>query len=100
MNRIYTRLGFTAVALVAGAVGYAQDATTGAISGTVMGPNGAPVAGAKVVLDGGRGQVVRVTDANGAFKASALIPGQHSITVTAPGFESATKLTAKASSIP
>ncbi|MFN7958941.1 MAG: TonB-dependent receptor [Holophagaceae bacterium] len=97
MNRIYTRLGFTAVALVAGAVGYAQDATTGAISGTVMGPNGAPVAGAKVVLDGGRGQVVRVTDANGAFKASALIPGQYSITVTAPGFESATKLTAKAS---
>ncbi|HJV49170.1 MAG TPA: carboxypeptidase regulatory-like domain-containing protein [Geothrix sp.] len=99
MNRIFTRLGFTAAALVAGSgiVAHAQDATTGAISGVVTGPNGAVVAGAKVILDGGRGQVVRVTDANGTFKASALIPGQYLITVTAPGFETATKLNAQAS---
>ncbi|WP_285723709.1 TonB-dependent receptor [Geothrix rubra] len=76
---------------------YAQDATTGAISGTVTGPNGALIPGARVILDGGRGQVVRVTDANGAFRASALIPGQYQITVTAPGFETAAKLTAIAS---
>jgi hypothetical protein len=63
----------------------------------VTGPNGALIAGAKVVLDGGRGQIVRVTDANGAFKASALIPGQYLLTVTAAGFETATKLTANAS---
>ncbi|HEY6008028.1 MAG TPA: TonB-dependent receptor, partial [Geobacteraceae bacterium] len=72
-------------------------ATTGAISGTVTAPNGAPVAGATVVLDGGRGQVVRVTDANGAFKASALIPGQYHLTVTAAGYETATKFIATAS---
>ncbi|MBI1751332.1 MAG: carboxypeptidase regulatory-like domain-containing protein [Acidobacteria bacterium] len=88
-----------ALALVAGSgvVGYAQDSTTGAIGGTVFGSDSTPIAGAKVILDGGRGQVVRVTDASGAFKASGLIPGLYRITVTAPGFESATKLTATAS---
>ncbi len=94
MSRIINRLGFTTLALVAGSgvMGYAQDSTTGAISGTVTGPNGAVVAGARVILDGGRGQVVRVTDANGTFKASALIPGTYHITVTAPGYESASKI--------
>ena len=99
MSRIFNRLGFTTLALVAGSsiMGYAQDSTTGAISGTVSGPNGALVAGAKVILDGGRGQVVRMTDANGAFKASGLIPGQYAITVVAPGYETAAKLSAAAS---
>src|SRR5512133_2073880 len=87
----------TAIIALGGVMLCAQDATTGAISGTVTGPNGALIAGAKVVLDGGRGQIVRVTDANGAFKASALIPGQYHLTVTAAGFETATKLTAIAS---
>ncbi len=99
MSRMFTRLGFTAVALVAGSgiIAHAQDSTTGAISGTVTGPTGALVAGARVILDGGRGQVVRVTDASGTFKASGLIPGQYFITVTAPGFESASKLSTNAS---
>jgi hypothetical protein len=99
MSRIFNRLGFTTLALVAGSsvVGFAQDMTTGAISGTVSGPNGALIPGAKVILDGGRGQIVRVTDANGSFKASALIPGQYNITVSAPGFETAQKLVASAS---
>ena len=40
MSRIFTRLGFTAAAIVAGSgvMGYAQDATTGAVSGIVTGP--------------------------------------------------------------
>ncbi|WP_257312499.1 TonB-dependent receptor [Geothrix fuzhouensis] len=87
----------TALIALGGVMLCAQDSTTGAISGTVTGPNGALIAGAKVILDGGRGQVVRVTDANGSFKASALIPGQYLLTVTAAGFETATKLTATAS---
>ena len=87
----------TAIIALGGVMLCAQDSTTGAISGTVTGPNGALIPGAKVILDGGRGQVVRVTDANGSFKASALIPGQHLLTVTAAGFETATKLTATAS---
>ncbi len=99
MNRIFSRLGFTAVAIIAGSgfVAQAQDATTGAISGTVTGPSGALVVGAKVIIEGGRGQIVRVTDAAGAFRASGLIPGQYRITVTAAGFETASKLTASAS---
>jgi hypothetical protein len=96
---MFNRLGLTALALVAGSgvVAYAQDATTGAIGGTVSGPNGDLIAGARIILDGGRGQIVRVTDANGAFRASGLIPGLYKITVTAAGYESATKLTAPAS---
>jgi len=99
MNRLFSRLGLTTLAIIAGSgvVAYAQDSTTGAIAGTVSGPGGELIAGAKVVLDGGRGQVVRVTDANGTFKASGLIPGLYKISVTAAGFESATKLTAPAS---
>jgi len=99
MSRIFNRLGFTTLALVAGSsvVGFAQDSTTGAVSGIVTGPNGAALAGAKVIIDGGRGQIVRVTDETGTFKASALIPGQYLITVTAVGFETASKLTTKVS---
>lgn len=98
MHGRFSHLGrLTALLALGGVILCAQDATTGAISGTVTAPNGAPVAGAKVVLDGGRGQVVRVTDINGAFKASALIPGQYHLTVTAAGYETATKLIATAS---
>jgi len=98
MHRTMSSIGrLTALLALGGVMLCAQDATTGAISGTVTGPNGALIAGAKVVLDGGRGQIVRVTDANGAFKASALIPGQYHLTVTAAGFETATKLNAIAS---
>ncbi|WP_243295108.1 TonB-dependent receptor [Geothrix mesophila] len=98
MHGRFSHLGrLTALLALGGVILCAQDATTGAISGTVTAPNGAPVAGAKVILDGGRGQVVRVTDANGTFKASALIPGQYHLTVTAAGYETATKLIATAS---
>lgn len=98
MHGRFSHLGrLTALLALGGVILCAQDATTGAISGTVTAPNGTPVAGAKVILDGGRGQVVRVTDANGAFRASALIPGQYHLTVTAAGYETATKLMANAS---
>lgn len=98
MHGRFSTIGrLTALLALGGVILCAQDATTGAISGTVVAPNGSPLAGAKVILDGGRGQIVRVTDANGTFKASALIPGQYLLTVTAPGFETATKLTASAS---
>lgn len=98
MHGRFSTIGrLTALLALGGVILCAQDATTGAISGTVVAPNGSPLAGAKVILDGGRGQIVRVTDANGTFRASALIPGQYLLTVTAPGFETATKLTATAS---
>lgn len=67
MHGRFSHLGrLTALLALGGVILCAQDATTGAISGTVTAPNGTPAAGAKIILDGGRGQVVRVTDANGA----------------------------------
>src|SRR5512141_1204599 len=52
MNRILTRLGFTAAAIVAGSgiVAHAQTTTTGAVSGIVTDAKGAPVAGVTVRL--------------------------------------------------
>lgn len=91
MNRIFSRLGLTAVAIVAGTgtVAFAQDATTGAIGGTVTDPAGVPIAGAHIILDGGRGQISAVTDAKGNFKVVGLIPGQYQVTVTASGYDTA-----------
>lgn len=88
MNRITVRLGLVGAMLVAGQGAlFAQDSTTGAISGFVTDASGAVLVNARVSVDGGRGQFGFVTDAKGAFRASGLIPGQYQITVTAPGFE-------------
>ncbi len=93
MNRTISRLGFTALALVAGASAplVAQDLTTGAINVMVTDPSGAIVAGARVMVDGGRGQSSYTTDAKGAIRITGLIPGQYHLTVTAPGFDIPTK---------
>lgn len=98
MNRVFSRLGLVA-AIVAGAGTFAlaQDATTGAISGVIVDPAGVPIPGARVILDGGRGQINLVTDAKGYFKVVALIPGQYQITVTAPGYEVAARRIVNAS---
>lgn len=88
MNRGLTRLGFTALALVVGqAYVSAQDATTGAIFGTVKNSQGQPLAGARIVLDGGRGQMEYAADASGAFRITGLIPGRYSVSVSAEGYE-------------
>ena len=93
MSRMFTRLGFTAVALVAGSgiVAHAQDATTGALVGTVKNAQGQPVANARVILDGGRGQQVFTTDADGQVKATGLIPGRYLMSIVAPGYDAVTK---------
>ncbi len=95
MNSILPRLGFAALAIVAGApVLMAQDATTGAVVGTVIdSATKAPIAGARVILDGGRGQQTYTTDAAGSFRATSLIPGRYNVTVTAPGYDQPVRTT-------
>lgn len=93
MSRNHTRLGFTALALVAGHVMFAQDATTGAVFGTVKNNKGIALADAKVILDGGRGQMEYATDVSGQFRITGLIPGRYSITVIAAGYERMLKQT-------
>ena len=88
MNRVFVRLGLVGAMLVAGQGALiAQDSTTGALSGIVTDASGAVLAGARVSVDGGRGQLSFITDAKGAFRASGLIPGQYTITVSMAGFE-------------
>lgn len=87
MNRGLTRLGFTALALVVGQTVSAQDATTGAVFGTVKNSQGQPLAGARIVLDGGRGSMEYSADASGAFRITGLIPGRYNVSVSAEGYE-------------
>jgi hypothetical protein len=63
------------------------------ISGTIADPSGAVVAGAKVdVRETSTGTVSRTTsDAAGQYVVPFLLPGNYSISVTMPGFETLTR---------
>ncbi len=89
MNRIFTRLGFTAAALVAGSgiVAHAQTATTGAVSGVIHDKGGAPVAGATVRLSSGQTARTYATGTDGSFRMGLLNPGTWTLEVTKAGFQ-------------
>jgi len=71
----------------------AQDATTGAVFGTVKNNKGMALSTAKITLDGGRGQMEYATDVSGQFRITGLIPGKYTITVFSPGYEKMLKQT-------
>ena len=62
---------------------------TGQISGTVIDPQGAAVAGARAVLMNSETNLTRetVTDAQGSFAFTELLPGDYQIAVEAKGFK-------------
>ena len=93
MNRIFSRLGLTAIAIVAGAgtFAYAQTATTGGMSGTITDKAGAPVAGALVRLTSTQTSRTFVTGTDGSFRMGLLNPGAWTIEVTKSGFQKATQ---------
>ncbi|MDP1830548.1 MAG: TonB-dependent receptor [Geothrix sp.] len=93
MTRIFTRLGFTAVALVAGSgiVAHAQTATTGAVTGVVSDKSGAPVSGATVRLTSTQTSRTFVTGADGFFRVGLLNPGAWTVEVTKSGFQKITQ---------
>ena len=67
----------------------AQGGATGAISGTVLDPSGAVVAGADVrIVNQDTGALTRTakTDANGSFTAQLLPVATYTVTVQAAGF--------------
>lgn len=90
MNRIHTRLGLTAMALVSGFALVAQSATTGSISGTVLGTDGRGLAGATVRLTSAQVSRTAVTDSNGGFRLGLLNPGTWSVQVNAAGYQAST----------
>ncbi|WLT31930.1 carboxypeptidase regulatory-like domain-containing protein [Geothrix sp. PMB-07] len=87
MHRIFTRLGFTAAALVAGSgtVLHAQSSTTGSVSGIVTDATGNPVSGVAVTATSAQISRFVVTAADGSFRLGLLNPGQWSITFSKTG---------------
>jgi hypothetical protein len=69
---------------LAAAPAAAQSA--GAITGVVReaGPNGTPLVGARVAIDGGR--TIVSTDGTGTYRLRELTPGWHSVTASAIGY--------------
>lgn len=71
---------------------YAQvSLSTGSLTGTVLDPQGAAVANARVSItnkDTGTSQVV-TTNATGFYTSGALVPGNYSVKVEASGFKAA-----------
>ncbi|HEV2731915.1 MAG TPA: carboxypeptidase-like regulatory domain-containing protein, partial [Terriglobales bacterium] len=91
MPRIASKLLLIALA-VFGLLGQvlAQGGATGAITGTVVDPSGAVVAGAEVrIVNEDTGSVTRAlkTDASGSFTTTLLPVGAYTITVKSPGFQ-------------
>ncbi len=93
MNRIFTRLGFTAAALVAGSgiVAHAQTATTGAVTGTVSDKNGVLLAGATVRLSSSQTSRTFLTGTDGSFRLGLLNPGKWTVEVTKGGCQKITQ---------
>jgi Carboxypeptidase regulatory-like domain/TonB dependent receptor len=91
MNPIFNRLAFTAVALVAGAGLQAQSTITlGSISGKVTDNNGAPIAGARVLLTSNQTTRNAVTATDGTYRAGLLNPGAWEVRVIKEQFQTQT----------
>jgi len=91
MNRSFSRLGFIAVAIVAGALpAMAQGTQTANVTGTVVTASCAPLGGVTVRLTSPALQGTRsyVTDAAGQFVARLLPPGFYTIILNKEGMDS------------
>jgi hypothetical protein len=80
-----------AVFLVISALAYAQDSSTGNVSGTVTGPRGASVSGADLTITNKiTGQVSRTTTSPaGTYAVRDLPPAEYVLHVEAKGFQPA-----------
>src|SRR5215510_2327330 len=92
MNRITFRvLAPLVIMAAANLLAFSQVTSTSSISGAVIDPTGAVVAGATIsVRNEATGEESRATSAgNGTFTVPALTAGVYKITVAAPGFKQA-----------
>jgi len=76
-----------ALMLLAATFVLADVPTKGIVTGVVVGPDGAPLPGATVQLQGGRGTQTAVSDAKGAFRFVDLIPGSYTVRAELSGFQ-------------
>src|SRR5262247_4270531 len=85
-------MGMLALMLLFSSGAWAQLRIVGAVSGTVLDPTGAVVAGAKITLkDAQTGITKEAASTNGGtFLFPDLAVGSYVVTVSAPGFKTAT----------
>lgn len=88
-NRIIVGIALSLCAFWGAAFG--QTAATATVSGTVIDPTGAVIAGAEVIVTEMATNVSRTTKTNesGQYVITNLSPGVYRITATAPGFRQA-----------
>src|SRR5437660_1517690 len=81
MNRVLvsvSRILLVAVALGAAGAARAQSANTGALTGRVTDASSRqPIAGVTVVAQGPQGEQAELTDTDGQFTITGLVPGQY-----------------------
>ncbi len=82
-------IGAITVLLVFSSLVFAQDSSTGNVSGTVTGPRGASVSGADVTLTAKiTGQSAKTTTSPaGTYAIRDLVPGEYVVHVEAKGFQ-------------
>src|SRR5450432_3054060 len=90
MRFLYT---LAATLLLLAATATAQVGGSGTIQGTVVDPSGAVVAGATVTAKNAETgiQTTRQTTDAGFFVIAPLQPGEYTVTITAPGFQTVTQ---------
>jgi Carboxypeptidase regulatory-like domain len=83
--------GAIAVLLVLSSLAFAQDSSTGNVSGTVTGPRGASVSGADLTITNKiTGQPIHTTTSPaGTYAVRDLVPGEYILHVEAKGFQPA-----------
>lgn len=86
--RAFRRLLLATACLLLITSSLAQDAGTGAISGTVLDPSGAVLPGADLSITSATTHITRAThaDTRGVFRIALLPPGLYSMQVVASGF--------------
>ena len=90
--KVYLRPALSVLVLLFGALSMSASAGTGRISGRVLDPQGAPVAGAHVRLLNSAGMLVReaTSDEQGSFVLGEVDAGEYKLTGDAPSFASVT----------
>jgi outer membrane receptor for ferrienterochelin and colicin len=87
---IFSLLILLPVLALVGSPAVAQDISTkGGISGSVVDTTGAVVPGATITVTGPVGERVVITDSQGNYEVSNLVPGQYTVKATLSGFKTA-----------
>ena len=81
--------GAIAVLFVISSLAFAQESSTGNVSGTVTGPRGVSVSGAEITLTARiTGQAAKTTTSPaGTYAVRDLVPGEYILHVEAKGFQ-------------